>query len=179
MKIHGKELVPPPKEQTLVIPRGDERIVFKAKMVEDYSAFHAICPKPEPRKKMVPGGSTITDLKDPGYQKKLNDWKLQQINWMFIESLSATEGLEYSLVDPSKPETYDQFDEEFVKAGFSSYEIVRIVNMIQEVNGLNQSRIDEATEHFLEEEQAQLENASSQKEEANSTPSGELAKDSA
>ena len=178
MKINGKEMTAPPKERVLVIPRGDDEFVFRVKMVEDFSKFDKICPRPQPKTALIPGGGQKQFLNDPAYIKALDEWSLKRANWMFIESLSATEGLEYSLVDIEDPETYVKFDDELANSGFSIMETTKLLTLIQEVNGLTQDKIDEAINRFLAGQQAQEDNAFFLTDAQSSTPNGVPAKDS-
>ena len=47
MKIGGVDPKTLPKEEVLVLPRGDQAIVFRAVGVPDYDEFDALCPEPK------------------------------------------------------------------------------------------------------------------------------------
>jgi len=148
MKIHGKKL-DSPNEVTIVIPRQSGNIIFKAQAVLDFEPFKAICPQPEPPQIMKPGQQPREDLEDPKYVEELNKWSKQHTEWMIIKSLEATEGLEWETVDKSDPETWANYEKELRDSGFAPAEITRIITSVLDACGLNQRKIDEATEAFL------------------------------
>lgn len=150
MKIHGKKIEGPAVE-VLVIPRQGGDLVFRAVAVLDYKEFMAACPQPLPPKVMKPGGGESVDSNDVNYSKALTKWAIQKTDWMVLQSLSATEALEFETVKKDDPETWDNYREELVEAGFTEGEINRIINLVITVNGLDQTKIDEATERFLSE----------------------------
>jgi len=152
MKIQGIDLNTP-RVETLVIPRGETNIVFKAQAVLDLNDFDKICPTPEAPERHFPGGKTGLALDDPQYLKEMDEWSTRKWYWTCLKSLEATENLEWDSVDMSDPSTYENFEEELTKAGFSQLEKQRIVQLIITACGLNQTKIDEATESFLAGEQ--------------------------
>jgi hypothetical protein len=184
MLIGGKKL-DGPKEEVLVIPRQrDEDIIFKARAVLDYGDFDKLFPRPTPPVVIKPGGLKSLDITDQKYQDQINKWAESRMHWMVLMSLSATfksseEELKWETVDLGNPETWGNYQTELKEAGFSDGVIARIVNLVTSVNGLDQDKIDEATERFLAEAREAQENASSQDSVPQNTPSGEPAKDSA
>lgn len=148
MLIQGRKL-DGPKEEVLVIPRQDQDIIFKAKAVLDYSDFDQLCPRPTPPIVIKRGGAKVADPTDIDYQKSLDVWATNRTHWMILQSLSATEGLEWETIDLVKPETWGNYEDELRQSGFSEAEGARIVNLVISANGLDQSKIDEATQRFL------------------------------
>ena len=152
MKIKGQS-IKPPKDVVVVIPRDGESIVFRAKAVLDQTPFDAICPEPQvPRKKSYGAKADLPAEpfpEEPNYVKALGEYHKHLQDWIFMESLSATEGLEWETVKPDQPDTWGNWQTELKAAGFSQLEIMRIFQAIIDANGLNQSRIDEATKSFL------------------------------
>ena len=170
--MHGKVL-DGPREEVLVIPRqGSDDIVFTAKAVLDYGDFDKLFPKPTAPVIMKPGGIKSLDVTDKKYLEKINAWAESRMHWMVLNSLTATEGLEWETVDLVNPKTWANYAEELKKAGFSDGEQARIVNLVVSVNGLDQDKIDEATNRFLAETREAQESASSQDTAQVSTPSG-------
>lgn len=162
MKIQGKtfsgpDIVP------VVIPRNDGDVVFKAQAVLDFSDFDALCPAPEPPEILKPGGVRSSDPEDANYLKDIDKWAVKRTNWMILKSMEATEGLEWETVDKSDPETWDNFRQEMQDSGFTIVEVGRIIAAVTEACGLNQDRIDEATERFLAAQAAEAEGESSLK----------------
>jgi len=161
MKVNGKE-VPALTNEMIVIPRGDERMVFEAKMVRDYTECDGLNPLPLPKVKKYPDGREVTDIKDPEYRKALATYASQRNAWLFIESLSATEGLEWSTVKRDEPATWKNYAAELEENNFSDTEVNAIMGMVILANALSQSRIDEATKSFLAERQLEKEKENSQ-----------------
>lgn len=148
MKIKGIKF-DGPREEVVVIPRSSGDIVFKARAVMDYSDFDKINPRPEPPIKILPGGVKSQNVEDPVYLKKVSEWAEQKTNWMILQALEATPDLEWETVDKADPKTWGNFRTELEKAGFSQYEIAKIIGCVIDACGLNQSKIDEATDRFL------------------------------
>lgn len=148
MKMHGRE-ISKPNIEVVVIPRSDGDLVFKAQAVLDYTAFEKLCPVPTPPEKMLPGGSHSVDVNDKAYNTKLMEWAGKKTDWMVLESLKATEGLEWATVDYSDHTTWSNYRKEMVGASLSPAEIQRILQAAIDACGLSQEKIDEATERFL------------------------------
>lgn len=178
MKIHGKK-VAGVYEELVVIPRNDGNLVFKARAISDYSAFDKLCPEPKGDIRMYPGGRQVEDVESPAYHAKMREWAQLRTHWMILHSLKATEGLEWETVDMSKSETWKSYGDEMTSAGLSPAEQGRIVHCVSVANGLDQSKIDEATESFLADQAAAARTESSLDSVPLATPSGELVKDSA
>lgn len=176
MKIQGKKITGPNIE-IIIIPRGDERddIILKAEAILDMKVFDAVCPRPKPPIKRLASGDEVPNIKDSGFIRQIEKYAEKKLAWMLIESLQATEGLEWEKVDISDNTTWHLYKEELNEAGFSDTEVQRILNGVTTVNALNEDKINEARERFLRSQQAALSVPSFQKDEENSTQSGELA----
>lgn len=148
MKINGEEFNCPNVEVIPFIRNGKE-FFLKARAVLDYSDFEKLCPSPTPPEVIRPGGEKFLDINDKEYLKKVNDHSTLKYNWMCLKSLEATEGIEWNLVDMSKPETWNKFEEELKSAFFTDTEIFRIVSAISQAQGLNDIKIQEALKRFL------------------------------
>lgn len=148
MLLNGKKLEGP-RTIPIVFPREDGDLIFQAKAVLDYSDFDALCPAPNPPEVMRPGGIKSKDVNDKKYLDAVQEWAEYKTRWIILESLSATEGLEWQKVDMSKPETWSKYAEELTEAGFTPGEQALLVNTVFEACGLNQDKIDEATKRFL------------------------------
>lgn len=151
MKIGGKAINRPQNEVT-VIPRSDGDIVFEAQAVLDFAEFDKICPEPKPPIKTFPGGRQETDGTDLGYLKKQSVWAEHRSNWIIIESLRATPGLEWETVDYTKPETWGNFRSELEKV-FTAGELNAIISCVMKANSLDEARFDEARKTFLAQKQ--------------------------
>lgn len=170
----GGEKIDGPRMETVVIPFGSRQLVFKAKLVNDFSEFDKLCPAPMPATIIKPGGVKIPDLKHPEYLAQVREHANCRSDWLFLKSLEATENLTWETVDMSKPETWKNIHTELDATGFSFAEVNRLMQLVLDANGLDQSKIDEATQRFLTEE-AERKEQSSRIVAGLSTPSGEAA----
>lgn len=150
MKMNGA-LVDATYIETVVIPRGDAQYVFKARPLtaEDEEFFAGVCKKPTPPTFQVPGGKVEADLTNAQYVVALKDWSDMRSEFLFYQSLKATDDLEWDKITDSDPSTWGKVEEELLAAGFLSPEVVRIFNAVVTANGLDQTKIDKATKSFL------------------------------
>ena len=86
---------------------------------------------------------------DPKYLNALDEWAMKKGYWITLKSLEGTPDLEWDTIDMDDPETWGNYLKEMNEAGLSDIEISRIVNAVSEACGLDQAKIDEATESFL------------------------------
>lgn len=149
MKLKGKK-IEGPNVEVVVIPRGEkEPIVFKCGAVLDDAPFNKLCPEPQPPKMQRPGGSWSENVEDPEYRKSIEErWQLHS-DWMILQSLTATEGLEWEMVDLGKPETWKGWRDELKAAGFSMMEINHVQMGVLRANCLDERVIKEARESFF------------------------------
>ncbi len=148
MKFQGLQLLPP-EPKVLVVPHNGVDVVFKAQCVTDYAEFDALVPTPVPVKMRMADGSEKVDTEDKDFRKECDDYARLRSDWMFVKSLQASEGLEWSRVHPQKPETWRLIVEELQETGFTLPVIERIKMLCFVASGLDQTLIDEATERFL------------------------------
>ena len=148
MKFKGKSFSGP-RVHFVVIPRDGEDLVFKAQAVLDYSPFEKMFPRPEPPMIRRPRQAPVPDLEDKEYVDSLDEWSSKRIHWMILQSLKATEDLEWETVDYSNPETWGNYEKELTDAGFSPVEVASLINAVLDACGLNQTKIDDATTRFL------------------------------
>lgn len=147
MKINGRELYKLQAHE-IFIPRGnDDPIIFQARPVVDWEEFDKKCPEPKAPLRMKPGGRTESNLQDDGYKSDLEVYSRRRMAWLILESLAATECLEWSTVDRANPETWLNYEEELA-ANFSAAEVNRIVRGVMIANGLDERYIEEARKSF-------------------------------
>jgi len=154
MKIAGMTIDGPAVE-TVVIPRGEQDIVFKAKAILDYKDFEAMCPVPQPPEIVKPGGITYKNVEDKKYQEAVGLWAQKKTDWMILKSLSMTEGLEWDTVKMDDPDTWANWKDE-LNSVFTDGEVAALINTVFDVCGLNQKKIEEATKRFLAGQEATL-----------------------
>lgn len=157
MKIKGRTIAGPNVE-LIVIPRGDrESVVLKAKAVVDYDAFDALVPVPVPPMITHRGEKVaVPNFEDPDYRKASRERFTKRANWIMLESLSATEGLEWDTIRMNEPSTWTNIDSELKTAGFSKAEVNMISNAVSVANGLDDEKIKEARDRFLSGESSKV-----------------------
>lgn len=148
MKIAGLDLTKA-HEELIVLPRGEQEIVFVAKAVLSFKEFEKLCPEPEPPEYIGENGKKTTDFEDLGYRQQLIQRASRRMNWLVLKSLEDSPGLEWEQVDLQNPKTWDKWDEELEEANFTPAEINRIRNAVFIANALNEDRIKEARDAFL------------------------------
>ena len=149
MKIGGVT-VQPPKNETVIIKREEGDIVITCKAVLDYEKFEKLCPQPQPREILRPNNVKSYAVNDPKYKEALDSWAIKQSSWLILESLSATEGLEWDTVNMEDPETFANYEEDLAKT-FSLGERVKIIQAVNSACGLSVEKMEEAREVFLPE----------------------------
>jgi hypothetical protein len=146
MRIGGVEVNSLPRE-TLVLPRGDQDIVFEATALASWDEFNAMCPEPKP-----PGIRTrdgfVRDKDDPTYQQLYEHYKAQQFAYMVIKSLEPSE-IEWDNVTLSNPSTWQQWQDEMKAAKFTQIEINRVIQLVMDANCLNEDRLKKARDLFV------------------------------
>ena len=175
MKLLGKKVEGPNVEE-IVIPRGDDQLVFRAQAVLEDKEFDDLCPRPKPQVGIGPGGRRVEKTDAPGYTAALNEWGEKRVAWLVIKSLEATEGLEWETVNYDDPETWLNYKSEWRDSGLSDAEQARILGGVMAANGLSEQKVEEARKRFLAGREAALESSSSPADEQPTTPSGAPAK---
>jgi len=149
MKIKGRK-IDKPNIEIIVIPRGDgESIVFKAQAVLDYEPFRKLCPAPEAPRRMLPGGVMQENIEDKDYLLKLGEYQTLRMAWVMLESLKATEDLEWETIKADEPSTWANFTKELEESKFSNAEIQMIVDGVAAANALDEEKIEAARKSFL------------------------------
>ena len=177
MKIGGVE-VSGPNEEVLVLPRSNgPDIVFTAEAA-DMEGFNRFVPMPEAKVawSKEKGKHLLTD--DPDYKEQMKRYETLHFAYMAIMSLKPSD-IEWTSVDIEKPNTWDNWTEDFKKAGFTEIEVRRIVGLIMAANCLDERRLKQAREDFLQGRAAAAEgDLSGQGADQPSTESGTPASDS-
>ena len=148
MKIGGLDPATLPVEEVLVLPRGDQQIVFRATGLKDMETFKKVCPEPEPPKKLVKGGTIVADTEDKGYQDALADYHKRRIAYIVVHSLRPSE-IEWDTVQLDNPSTWSNWEADLKNAGLSEIECSRVLGLVLEANCLDEAKLRKARELFL------------------------------
>jgi len=148
MKINGKT-IQGPNEVITVIPRENGDLIFKSRAILDYAKFDTLCKVPIAPFKKMPDGQTFPDFDDEGYKKAIRQFSERKVAFMIVDSLSATDGLEFETVKINDPTTWENVETELRTAGLTEVEIQRVIASVWEANGLDNQKIEEAKKRFL------------------------------
>ena len=162
MKFAGKT-PPGPNVEYAVFPRpatyteGDEPteinndIVIECRAVLDYSKFDAMVPEPEPPMSKRPGQDKATpNPEHPTFIKAVQKYSMLKANWMYIQSMSGTPGMEWEQVKLDDPQTWERWPEELRETlHMTESELIRLTSHIHSVNGMDDAKIEEARKRFL------------------------------
>lgn len=162
MKMHGKtvsgayiETVVIPRPPTVITKEDGTRqeienyYAFKLGAVLDYDDFDKMCPRPEAPIVIRPGGVQGRNVEDKDYKEILTKWATQRFHWGFLKSIAFTENLEFESVDMTKPETWENYEKELQKSGFSAVEIGRLYKGFHTANGMDEEKMEAARKSFL------------------------------
>lgn len=147
MKIGGIDPKGLCNEVILVLPRGDQELVFRARGLSDMDEFQALCPAPKPTGKMTKDG-WVPNLNDPTYQQMMSDYADKRLAYLMIKSLVES-NIEWDVVNINDPRTWVKWQDELKGAGLSQVEINRIVGIVMEANCLDEVKLKKAREVFL------------------------------
>lgn len=176
MKIVGVDLEAP-REEILVLPRGKQDVVIKAVPVLSYDDFDNLCPVPMAPIVLLPGNIQQRNIEDPEFKKANDTWSRQRIDWMILKSLEPSQ-ISWDTIKMDDPTTWGNFFDEFKKAQFSEREINLVIELVFRACGLDQKKIEAATESFLAGAGKALSAQFSPTGENSNTQSGEPAKES-
>jgi hypothetical protein len=148
VKLNGKQVFGA-FEAVVAIPRLDGPLVFIARAIMDYEPFDKLCPQPKAPLIQFAGQAAVENIEDVNYKKAIDEWVGKKTHWMVLQSLRATPDLVWDTVIDGDHSTWANYQKEMATAGLSPAEQARIIMCVSEANGLDQSKIDEATESFL------------------------------
>lgn len=147
MKYKGKTVTPPAPKK-IAFPRADGPIVFTCGPVLDYTEFDNICPMPKPPVIQRIGKEPINDTKDKRFIAAVDTYALRKTQWMVLQSLNATEDLEWETVDMLDPETWNNYNDELA-AVFTEREIEDLLSAVFEVNAPTPEARQQAIDSFM------------------------------
>lgn len=148
MKIGGVDPKTLQNEEILVLPRGEQHIVFRAQGVPNYDEFQALCPELVPPRVQRPKVGWVEDEEDPGYKDMVKTRDERRIAWLIINSLIPSD-IEWDTVDYDNPSTWINWEKDLQAGGLSKIECSRIMKAVFQANSLDEEKLKEARESFL------------------------------
>ena len=169
LKIGGRE-VSGANTGLIVIPRDSGDIVFKFVAILDDSDYTRVNPEPQPPREFITKEQkTIEKVNDPAYKARLEKWRGDKWDWMFLKSVEPSK-IEWETVDLDNPATWGGWKQELRNAGLSVGEIGQVESVFFATNIVTDAKLKEAKNRFLASQaQEALETSSSTATESPST----------
>ena len=145
MKVGGVPITAPP-EEVLVLPRGENQLVFRATAIE-WDDFNSACPEPTPPVVLGKGGEKIPNLKDETYRHQLEVHADRRVAYLAIRSLEPSD-IEWDSVDRDDPKTWTKFEDDLLSAGLVPIEVNRIIQLCLDANQLDEGKLKVARRGF-------------------------------
>lgn len=152
-KVQGKKRVNP-RTEMFFIPEfyeDGEPLILTLGAVLDFDKFNELVKLPETPTVRKPNGETYKDPDDSDYRKSLFEYWLKKNDYIQIQSVLFTEGFEYEFVNINDPDTWSEFDKDLSGLGLTEVQITFLKNMVSDLNGINERRMEEAREAFFAE----------------------------
>ena len=148
MKINGIDPSTISSEEVLVLPRGNQSIVFKAQGLPDMDAFQALCPEPVAPGKLTPEGWQ-SDESNPDYVSSKLEYNRRRLAYMVVNSL-APSIIEWDTVNIEVPATWANWEDDLKNGGkLSQVECNLVLKLVLEANQLDEGKLKKAREAFL------------------------------
>lgn len=150
MKVNGEKIEGTNRIEVFV-PRGDDGDghLFIVEAVKNLDEFNNRCPEPKPPFITRPGKAPAPDFNNPTYLRALETHNKKRLGFFIVWSLKATPGLEWESVTEDNPETWSNYEQELLEAGFTQLEVNYLITKIMAVNTLDEGHIKAARERFL------------------------------
>ncbi len=148
MKIGGIDPRTLPTEEVLVIPRGDQAIVFYATGVASMEEFRKLCPEPEAPVKWTKDGR-VPDETDENYQTVMSEHLRRRLAYIVVHSLIPSK-IEWETVKLDNPASWANWEDDLKTAGLSQMECNRVLTLVLEANCLDEKKLRKAREVFLQ-----------------------------
>jgi hypothetical protein len=148
MKIGGIDPKSLPAEEVLVLPRGDQRIVIRARGLENMEEFKSLSPEPAPPGKLTKDG-WVPDTEDAGYKSVLTEYNKRRLAYMVVHSLEPSQ-IEWDTVKLENPATWINWEADLKAGGLSQVECNRILALVFEANCLDEAKLQKARSFFLQ-----------------------------
>lgn len=173
MKIAGVDPKTLCNEVLLILPRGEQDLVFRARGLKDMDTFNAKCPQPKPPGKLTRDGYVPTP-EDPAFQTVLGAWAKKRLGFMIFHSLQPSD-IEWDTVKEDDPRTWLNWEDDLRGGGLSEGEVSKVLAAVMEANALDEEKLKKAREVFLLGQAQEQKASSGPASEQVNTPSGEPA----
>lgn len=147
MKIGGVDPRTLPNVETLVLPKGDKFLVFKARGLADMDEFAKLVPEPKPPGKLTKDG-WVANPDDKNYQSVLTEYNRRRLAYMVVRSLAPSD-IEWDTVEVNNPGTWCNWEKDLRDGGLSQTECNRVLALVIEANCLDEAKLQKAREVFL------------------------------
>lgn len=147
MKIGGIDPKTLCNEVVLVLPRGEDQIVFRAIGLKDMDDFDALCPQPKPPGKLTKDG-WVANNTDPTYQQVQEVWTKKRLGFIVTRSLEPSD-IEWDVVKLDDQRTWDKWEQDLHDGGLTQVECNRVLALVMEANALDEAKLQKAREVFL------------------------------
>lgn len=146
MKIAGLDPKTLPNEETLVIPRGDAMVVFRARGLANMDDFEKLCPEPKPPGKLTRDGY-VPDTNDDNFKKSATEYGKRRFAYLIVKSLEPSE-IEWDTVDINNPGTWANWETDMKTNSFTAVECNLVMNLVMGANSLDENKLRKAREVF-------------------------------
>lgn len=156
---------------------GGKAVEFKFRPLRADENFENVLTKPEAPVKVGKGGVKHANIEDKFFKQAVADWVTKKLDWEFLTSISATEGLEWETVDMGNPDTWKNWRDDAAKV-FGNAELNKLFGGFLDAQYLTEEVMEKARERFLTGRRELLEESQSQTGEVASTASSKPVNDS-
>jgi hypothetical protein len=148
MKIGGVDPKLLPTKIPLVLPRGDQQLVFWAQGLQDRTDFDNQVPMPKPPGKHTPKG-WVPEVNEPGYTAAMVAYNKRWLGYLVIKSLEPSD-IEWDTVKLDVPGTWTNWEDDLKNgAGLNQNECNLVLGLVWEANSLDEVKLAKARETFL------------------------------
>ena len=146
MKIGNVDPRTLPVEEVLILPRGDQQLVFRASGLKDMVEFDKLVPAPEPPVLLTRDGK-VADVNNADYRAALVGYRRRRTSYTVINSLLPS-NIEWDTVKLDDPATWNNWETDLKEAGLFDVECSRILQLVMDANCLNDAKLEKARAVF-------------------------------
>lgn len=148
MKVNGVALTSMRLVELYLPIAGGGAVEFKFRPLRSDEDFETVCPKPVPPIKIGKGNVKHANIEDPHFKAAVNDWVTKKLDWEFLTSISATEGLEWETVNLAEPDSWKNWRDDAAKV-FGKAELNKLFEAFINAQYLTEELMEKARDAFL------------------------------